>query len=844
MTVGKDVSMLFTDVLNCMQTKNLELKKLVYLYIMNYAKTHPDRVVLAVNTFQIDAADPNPLVRALAIRTMGQIRVEEIAEHLCQPLQKTMKDPDPYVRKTAAICVAKLFDLNPELVESMGFLESLNGLLADANPMVVANAVAALAEIDDMSDKEVFRVTEANLSKLQAALNLATEWGQVFILNALAKYVPRSSDQAEQICERVVPRLQHANAAVVLGAVRVIMLYLEKVTKQDAVDALQRKLGPPLVTLLAKEPEIQYVALRNIHLVVQKRPAVLAHELKVFFCKYNDPIYVKMEKLEILIMLANDGNVEQVLMELKEYSTEVDVEFVRKAVRAIGRCAIKIEPAAKRCVGVLLELIGTKVNYVVQEGIVVIRDIFRRYPNTYEAVIANLCENLETLDEPEAKAAMIWIIGEYADRIDNADELLESFLDNFADEPAAVQLQLLTAVVKLFLKRPKKTQALVKTALDLATEKSDNPDLRDRGFVYWRLLATNPAAAKAVVLAEKPLIRDTTSLYEQSLLDELVANISTLASVYHKPPESFVSKMKGKEKTFKHRQARAEANRLGEPDDDDADDDEPSASGNASTTDNDLLGLGDTASSSAPSSAPAAAAAAPAGDATRQPTLWLPAASGGGLAVMGVFSRNERDEPVAQLALRNESAAPLSGFAIQFNKNVLKLTPVAPLIDVAQLAPGQTATAVVALKHAGNSADPKETIDVAFKHNGGIFYGVAKCPLWVGFEASGKLVKQTYLEQWKSLDDDVERRHQLSGCSARTPAAVSQRLGAHNVFEVAQRPGVAAGETLVYASAAVDGIPLLFEFTLNGSGEIRLALKTMRLELEKLAVSALHQILK
>jgi AP-1 complex subunit beta-1 len=45
-----------------------------------------------------------------------------------------------------------------------------------------------------------------------------------------------------------------------------------------------------------------------------------------------------------------------------------------------------------------------------------------------------LCENLDTLDEPEAKASMIWIIGEYADRIDNADELLETFIDAFLDE--------------------------------------------------------------------------------------------------------------------------------------------------------------------------------------------------------------------------------------------------------------------------------------------------------------------------------------------------------------------------------------------------------------------------
>jgi hypothetical protein len=52
------------------------------------------------------------------------------------------------------------------------------------------------------------------------------------------------------------------------------------------------------------------------------------------------------------------------------------------------------------------------VNYVVQESIVVIKDIFRRYPNRYESIIATLCENLDTLDEPDAKAAMVWIIGE------------------------------------------------------------------------------------------------------------------------------------------------------------------------------------------------------------------------------------------------------------------------------------------------------------------------------------------------------------------------------------------------------------------------------------------------
>ena len=74
-----------------MQTDNLELKKLVYLYLMNYAKSQPDLAILAVNTFSKDCEDPNPLIRALAVRTMGCIRVDKITEYLCEPLRRCLK---------------------------------------------------------------------------------------------------------------------------------------------------------------------------------------------------------------------------------------------------------------------------------------------------------------------------------------------------------------------------------------------------------------------------------------------------------------------------------------------------------------------------------------------------------------------------------------------------------------------------------------------------------------------------------------------------------------------------------------------------------------------------------
>lgn len=424
MTVGKDVSALFPDVVNCIQTDNIELKKLVYLYVLNYAKSQPELAILAINTFRKDSEDSNPLVRALAVRTMGCIRLDQVTEYLLEPLRKCCQDSDPFVRKTAAICIPKVYEINPELVDDQGFVDILKDMLSDANPMVVANAVAGLTEISETRGKGVLNLEdEATIPKLLAALNECTEWGQVFILDALAMYKPVDSHDANSIVERITARLSHANPSVVLAAIKVVLKYIDFIDSAEKQREFAKKLSAPLVTLLSNEFEIQFVALRNIRLIVQKRPGILATDVKMFFCKYNDPAYVKLEKVEIMVSLVSERNVEQVLLELKEYATGVDIEFVRKSVRALGRVAVKLERASERVISVLLELIETKVNYVVQEAVVVIKDIFRKYPTRYEQVLGALCDNLEILDEPEAKASMIWILGEYAERIDNVDEI-------------------------------------------------------------------------------------------------------------------------------------------------------------------------------------------------------------------------------------------------------------------------------------------------------------------------------------------------------------------------------------------------------------------------------------
>uniref|UniRef100_A0A8C8IU39 AP complex subunit beta n=1 Tax=Oncorhynchus tshawytscha TaxID=74940 RepID=A0A8C8IU39_ONCTS len=814
MTVGKDVSSLFPDVVNCMQTDNLELKKLVYLYLMNYAKSQPDMAIMAVNSFVKDCEDPNPLIRALAVRTMGCIRVDKITEYLCEPLRKCLKDEDPYVRKTAAVCVAKLHDINAQMVEDQGFLDSLRDLIADSNPMVVANAVAALSEISESHpNSNLLDLNPQNINKLLTALNECTEWGQIFILDCLSNYNPKDEREAQSICERVTPRLSHANSAVVLSAVKVLMKFLELLPKElDYYNTLLKKLSPPLVTLLSGEPEVQYVALRNINLIVQKRPEILKQEIKVFFVKYNDPIYVKLEKLDIMIRLASQANIAQVLAELKEYATEVDVDFVRKAVRAIGRCAIKVEQSAERCVSTLLDLIQTKVNYVVQEAIVVIRDIFRKYPNKYESIIATLCENLDSLDEPDARAAMIWIgqVPRSAQTIHSLGGVLFQ-----------VQLTLLTAIVKLFLKKPSETQELVQQVLSLATQDSDNPDLRDRGYIYWRLLSTDPVTAKEVVLSEKPLISEETDLIEPTLLDELICHIGSLASVYHKPPNAFVEGSHGIHR--KHLPIHIDTG------------ESPVSAGpvvpieqaqSVIPSQGDLLGdllnldLGPPVNVPQVSSMQMGAV-----DLFIYlcwdgwivylfSQVWLPAVKAKGLEISGTFSRRQ-GQMYMDMTFTNKALQHMTDFAIQFNKNSFGVIPTTPLPIHTPLMPSQSIEVSLPLNTIGPvmKMDPLNNLQVAVKNNIDVFYFSGLIPLNIFFVEDGKMERQVFLATWKDIPNENELQYQIKECHLNADT-VSGKLQNDNIYTIAKRN--VEGQDMLYQSLKLtNGIWILAELRIQ-----------------------------
>ena len=551
MTIGRDVSKLFPNVVKCIITPDLELKKLVYLYIINYARVKPLETLLAVNALKRDASDfnGNPLTRAIAVRTMGCLGVEEIMQFLCDPLKDALNDKDPYVRKTGALCVAKIYDINAQLAEDQfGFVEKIQGMLEEeTNAMVLANCISALIEISTTKGKDILNVNWNKCRHLMSALHENNEWTQIYLLEGISRYSPTKQDEINEMIERIIPCVSHSNAGVVLSVIKILIKLLDLVENPETIRNVCKKITPSLVTLLSSEPEIQYVALKNINILIQKRPIIFEKDIKIFFSSFTEPLYNKLEKLEIIYKLVSMNNIDLVLNELREYASDVDVQFVRRSVKLIGQCAIKLEKAAQRCVETLVELVKTQVSFVIQEAIIGLKDIFRRYPNTFEGAMTIINENLRTLDDPEAKAALIWIIGEYSDRIEGAENQLIKFIDNLKEEPYIIQINILDSATKTFLKcQSEESYNILNQVFDFCTKECENPDVRDRGYMYYRLMTIDPQLASRIIVNEKPKINEDASGFDDNLLAILMDNLGTMSTIYEKPPESFVKKTKEK----------------------------------------------------------------------------------------------------------------------------------------------------------------------------------------------------------------------------------------------------------------------------------------------------------
>lgn len=472
----------FSAVVKNAASANLEVKKLVYIYLVHHAEAEPDLALLSINAIQKSLTDQNPQVRTIALRTMSGIRVPVISQIVSLAIKRGCGDMSPHVRKAAALAIPKCYRLDPNTLPQLtGYISTL---LGDPQYFVVGPAVSAFLEVCP----EQIDLIHKHYRSLVKKLVDMDEWGQLATLRLLTIYARKCFPRRTQKIKQAVTSksfygdeeqdqndqgngpeyevqitdpdlelllrackllLQNRNSAVIVSVVR-CFFYL------GTPEYLNAAIGP-LVALLRSPQDMQLIALYNIVTVALRDPKPFTKYIARFLVHANDPPHIWRLKLEILTIIFPYCGTHWkgvLISELEHFSKGTDPELVRESVRAIGRCAQGDSTTADMCLRILLDQISSLDGNLVSESLTVIRHLIQQDPPSHKQTVIKLVTHLGTTTNPDARATIIWLVGEFAgaDPGHNiAPDVLRILIQSFADETEVVKQQIVLLGAKVYL---------------------------------------------------------------------------------------------------------------------------------------------------------------------------------------------------------------------------------------------------------------------------------------------------------------------------------------------------------------------------------------------------------
>lgn len=544
----------FSNVVKNVASPNLEIKKLVYIYLIHHAEQEPDLALLSINTIQKSLSDANPQVRALALRTMSGIRVPVISQIVSLAIKKGVVDLSPHVRKAAALSIPKCYRLDPS--QSPQLIDYLSTLLGDKQYYVAGAAVSAFMEVCPTRIDLIHKHYRGLVRKIVDM----DEWSQLALLRLMTYYArkcfprrPQAKQETKKdktpnmddfysestgagpgsgsgsidsdltlLLNSIRPLLQSRNSGVVIAVTR---CYVDVGTP----DYVKQAVGP-LIALLRSASDVQQIALYNIVSVCLLRPNDFVKYASHFLVKSTDSEPVWELKLEILTIIFPHSPLHTkslILKELEHFSQGTNKALVREAVRAIGRCAQSDSTTASRCLKLLLGQITSLDGNLAAESLTVIRHLIQQDAEGHVGTVVRLAKNLDSATDPQARATIVWLVGEFSglNGEDNiAPDVLRILLKDFVNESEAAKRQILLLAAKVYLHHVnRKSESEKEESAEDDAPKEQEPhsidrlwdyvlllvrydtsfDLRDRARMYRALLAV-PQLATLMLLAPKP----------------------------------------------------------------------------------------------------------------------------------------------------------------------------------------------------------------------------------------------------------------------------------------------------------------------------------------------------
>ncbi|ADV20791.1 AP-3 complex subunit beta [Cryptococcus gattii E566] len=527
MSKGRDMEPFFAQVVKNVVSQSIEIRKLVYIYLLRFASTNSDLVLLSINTFQKDLSDPSPLIRSMSLRVLTSIRVPVIQGIVMLGLKKLVNDRNPWVRKTVAGGLAKVYEMdNSSLLSLISLLQTL---LSSPSPLTLGASLTAFQEMCP----ERLDLLHPYFRHICRLIVDADEWGQAVALEVLVRYAramlekpigvgavrpqpktehQKHGDQSEDEFEGIdqdlamllyciKPLFHSRNPAVILATAKAYWC----LAPVDHAIVGQHLLVKPLLRLAGsssneenKGKEIVALTWEIVAEMVDERPWLFTPYQSSFILHSQDSSLVQKAKLRAL------GSM--------HYIRLPDVTVAEEAVRAIGSCIKTHSDLASSGLSALMKLLKSDRETLVAQAVLVLKSIILSHSQAFgsstsspQLLVARLAKGLDTIVSPKARASVYWLVGQFS-AIDPSEEsekkglgwegvalwvpdVLRKAIKGFTNESLSAKLQILTLATKILVitQSNPKLELLAQYLFMLARYDADY-DVRDRARFLSALL--------------------------------------------------------------------------------------------------------------------------------------------------------------------------------------------------------------------------------------------------------------------------------------------------------------------------------------------------------------------
>ena len=559
--LGQDMSSLFPDVVKNVLIPSIELRKLIYFYIVHYCEVRPNECLLSISAFQKDLVDASMHVRALALRVLASIRLPAIHPVVMIAMKKGVTDPATIVRKTVAIALVKAFVITKGQESVDVIIQLIHQLLGDRSTEVVGAASLAFLEVCPSR----FDIIHKHYREICRGLIAADEWSQCMILQMLLRYArnqfgdpnaiekkpadskpstppkpakaDNSSDDSSSSDDDETPATKnltdatselHPDHRLLLTTVKPLFMSISRAVvvaaasvyyhcaPESEIDVCVR----PLLRQLSAPPHVQHVALVNMYAFIVKRPQSFAPYIREFFLQPTDTASIREAKLRVMSRIATKENITAVLHDIRSHLRSFEVKTVVEVIRGMGWISFNLADSRVPIMRLVTPLLTHACEEVVTESVVVLRQLVTQCTDKSQTakIVLRLVQSVlkGEVRNPLAKASVIWLVGDNIRTHPNIAKVAPDFfrvcLKSFATEETPVKRVILAFGLKLWLllegegPSADRFKAMFMHLLELV--KYDcSYDVRDQGRMVVATLERGSVgfnAARQAVIGERP----------------------------------------------------------------------------------------------------------------------------------------------------------------------------------------------------------------------------------------------------------------------------------------------------------------------------------------------------